>query len=205
MSKIGDLKVEIATLKQKISNADSSISRLNAQKPSIDACSKIPKWDYRYREQGCSGLPSKLSAINSIRSLNTSKQKLVSQLQALEIKLLAEEVIHENYLREQEILQQTFITDTGEQTASQSVEISKQEAEKAKQEQAKANQELMKLRVESARAEVASRLADKGNTEGAKVLLGVEGSEESWKKPVMMGGILLASLGIGFGIYKMIK
>lgn len=199
MSKIGDLKVEIATLKQRVLNIDRDIATLSAH---LVKCGKLNVGTSAYRVLRCGHT---YVQSGEIKRLNDTKRQLNTQIQALEIKLLAEEVIHENYLREQEILQQTFITDTGEQTASQSVEISKQEAEKAKQEQAKANQELMKLRVESARAAAASRLAEKGNTEGAKVLLGVEGSEESWKKPVMMGGILLASLGIGFGIYKMMK
>jgi hypothetical protein len=114
-----------------------------------------------------------------------------AKISAQELIVLAEETKNDVFLKEQEILQQTFETDTGEQEVAQAL--------------AKAKQELEILKLQAAKASSAQRLAEKGDMQSARALLGVQEAEGSWKKPVIISGIIILALGVGFGIYKIVK
>jgi hypothetical protein len=105
--------------------------------------------------------------------------------------LLEEKARAEQFEKEQEILKKTFETDKSEQQVAQ--------------EKAKAEQELARLQQETAKASAANRMARKGDLESARVLLGVQEAEGSWKKPVIISGIIVGALTLGFGVYKMVK
>ncbi|MHA1988281.1 MAG: hypothetical protein ACW98D_16720 [Promethearchaeota archaeon] len=117
--------------------------------------------------------------------------KLQTQIDKQELIVLAEETKNDVFMKEQQILQQTFTTDKTEQQVAQEL--------------AKAKQELAKLQLENAKAESAARLAQKGDLASSRVLLGVQEAEGSWKKPVIISGIIVGAITVGFGIYKLVK
>ncbi|MHA1988279.1 MAG: hypothetical protein ACW98D_16710 [Promethearchaeota archaeon] len=115
----------------------------------------------------------------------------IESLYAKKFDILEEQARQEAFLKEQKILEQTFTTDKTEQQVAQ--------------EKAKAEQELAKAELEVARTSSANRLAQKGDIASARVLLGVQEAEGSWKKPVIISGIIVGAVTVGFGIYKMVK
>jgi hypothetical protein len=139
----------------------------------------------KFAQNLCKAGSNRLRAIN--QAITTAQKNIDAQV----LIVLAEETRNDVFNKEQEILQQTFETDKTEQQVAQ--------------EKAKAEQELARLQQELAKASAANRMARKGDLESARVLLGVAEAEGSWKKPVIISGIIVGALTLGFGVYKMVK
>lgn len=110
--------------------------------------------------------------------------------------LIAEREKEEQYLRDQELKQQQAATEA----AQKAVEEAQAAVEKAKGESAAA---LAKAQQELAKAEAAKQLAQSGDMEAQRILLG-QSSGRNYK-PLIIGGIAVIVLVGGFIIYKMIK
>ena len=139
---------------------------------------------YKYGVNCCNVRDAILTSDKSIKLLRPA-------IEVAKMRVLEEETKEAQFLKEQEILNKTFETDKTEQQVAQEL--------------AKAKQELERLKVEQAKASAATRLAEQGDMASARALMGVQEAEGSWKKPVIISGIIVAAATLGFGIYKMVK
>jgi hypothetical protein len=184
------LKSELASKKVALSNTESNIARQEARLKECQTGKDVNGVLLPYGgNTGCAYILQ--SGARAWQHLIGGLTKLKNEITALELKILAEELREQQFQKEQEILKASFETDKTEQQVAQEL--------------AKAKQELARLQVETAKAESASRLASKGDMESARALMGVQEAEGSWKKPVIIGGVVVSAMVVGFIIYKLVK
>lgn len=124
-------------------------------------------------------------------------KRAIPLLQKKRETLIEEMVKEQQFLKDQEFLQQQQATEAAKAAVAKALAEVSAAKNKSEQEKQKAAQEL-------ARANAAKRLADKGDPQSSRILLGLEDPKD-YKKPLIIGGIVLVASGIGFGIYKLIK
>jgi len=112
-------------------------------------------------------------------------------------RLLQEREAEEQYIVDQEILQQQQATEAAKAAVAKALA----EVDAAKN---KSEQEKQKALKELSVAKTAKRLAEKGDPESSRILLGLA-EPKNYKKPLIISGIVLVASGLGFGIYKLIK
>jgi len=100
----------------------------------------------------------------------------------------------EQYLKDQELIQQQQQTEAAKAAVEKALAEIEAAKNKTAQEQAKAQQEL-------AKAQAAQQLAESGRTDDAARLLG---QDVKSYKGLVIGGIILGALGVGFVVYKML-
>jgi hypothetical protein len=117
--------------------------------------------------------------------------------------VIAEMIKEEQYLKDQELLQQQAATKAAQAAAEKAqalIEKAQAEIEASKnkslQEQNKAQQELQK-------AMALQRLVSDGDKDAMKIALG-QGASVKSNKGLIIGGIIIGALGVGFIVYKML-
>lgn len=118
-----------------------------------------------------------------LKSLWSDKNKIVEEMKK-----------EEQYLKDQELLQQQQQTEAAKAAVEKALAEIEAAKNKTAQEQAKAQQEL-------AKAQAAQQLAESGRTDDAARLLG---QDVKSYKGLVIGGIILGALGVGFVVYKML-
>lgn len=120
---------------------------------------------------------------NHLNSLERERKNLIEEIKK-----------EEQALIDQEILKQKAAADAAKAAVEKALAEIEAAKNKSAQEQAKAQQEL-------AKAQAAQQLAESGKTDDAARLLG---QDVKSYKGLIIGGIILGSLGAGFIIYKML-
>lgn len=122
------------------------------------------------------------------------KCRRLQQIDKDKAQVIEEMKKEEQYLKDQELIQQQQQTEA----AKAAVEKALAEIEAAKN---KTAQELAKAQQELAKAQAAQQLAESGRTDDAARLLG---QDVKSYKGLVIGGIILGALGVGFVVYKML-
>jgi len=185
--------MDITTYNLKLTEIDRKISVANTSKKAM--------WD-KYNtcmNKRCQGLMG--GNMNpSFCCRRPNDYNLIKQITALqkERATLIEEMLKEQqYLKDQEFLQQQQATAKAEAATAKAlaqVEAAKYKSEQEKQKAAK------ELEI----ARTAQRLADKGDAQSSRILMGIL-EPKSYKKTIIIGGIVLVASGVGFGMYKLLK